>query len=838
MFRKITHRFICFLLAAILLLGILPGSVLAAAPLVPIPTACPTCGSTTDFNPTGDMGTVTPANTPALGVTIPGAPWAFCTNCNTLTVGGGGLQFPNNTNTLNQSRFLSPGGVNLSLVERVVFTASITAGSSIHDLFHGMTNLTAIERLDFIDTSATQNFRRAFFNTSSLTGPLDLSMWNTDSATNMYTMFRNSGIGILNLGGSFNPRNVTNFGSMFWDAGNLVTIGDVSGWEIGSATRMSRMFQGASSLTGPLDLSNWDTRNVTLMYSMFHNASSLTSLGDISRWDVRNVTRMENMFNNVGLTHLDLSGWVTESLQRMDNMFDRNAPNLEYLNVSNFITSGVLNRNNMLSPQGPLTLRTLVLGTGWYWNVFNPTGLPNPPNDADYTGLWIRVGTDIRATSAQLFDNSHFPNYDIAGTWVWERRQVTVTLEAGPGGTLNPAPPVSKSITPAGRSLAQEGITPPAPQPEAGFAFAYWTSPQHYGVTFEVADLINFPISQDTTFIATFVSLGLIPVTFVLDGGMYNDVPYNVYRYVLPEHAIYTAALPVPTPIRPGYTFLGWREDLGADIAAPLLDHDAVGALIVTAPRTFVAQWEPTGGNGGGIPVPPLSRQAYLIGTPDGLIRPSGHITRAEVASILFRLITDETRAAYWMQENPYPDVELRNWFNNAVSTMTNAGVFVGFSDGSFAPNRTITRGEMATVIVRFMEEMDGAHLLEDHFDDISGHWAMEYINAAAVNGWVQGPHGPGGAFYPDQPITRAETAAMINRISDRLQERMEDLLPDMRTWPDNTRENAWYYFYIQSATNSYTFQWRMGFENWLTIIPPRDWAALERPDSTPGDIL
>ena len=832
MFRRITPVIICSLLTVILLFGISPDRALSA-PFVPVPGACPTCDSAADFNPVGDMGSVTPANTLSLGVNIPGAPWAFCTNCNTIAIGGGGLQFPNNTNTLNQSRFLHPGGLNLSLVERLVFTAPITAGSSIHDLFHGMTNLTAIENIDFIDTSATQNFRRAFFNTTSLTGPLDLSMWHTPAATNMYRMFADSGIDILNLGGSFNTGGlVTNYGSMFWGASNLTTIGDVSNWDTSSATRMSRMFQDANRFVS-IDASTWDTSNVIFMYSMFHNTSSFISPGDVSRWDVRNVVRMENMFDHTGLTHLDLSGWVTESLQRMDNMFDRNSPNLVYLNVSNFITSGVTNRNNMLRPQGTLTLRTLVLGPGWHWNAFQNVSLPNPPSDATYTGLWIRVGTDTTSTSAQLFDNSLFPNGDIVGTWIWERREVTVTFEAGPDGTLDPASPVNVTIAPAGETLAdQQGFTVPTPKPDAGFQFAYWTSPRHAGVTFESADLLDLPIVQDTTFTAVFTPLALIPVTFILNGGTYDSAPDTVYRYVLAGNPIHTATLPVPAPIRPGWTFLGWRADVGAGPADPLLSHDAVGDLIVTAPRTFVAQWQENP-----IPLPVHERQSYLIGTEDGLIRPNANITRAEAATIFFRLITDEARAAYWMQENPYSDVEPEYWFHNAVSTMTHAGIFVGLPGGTFAPDQTITRAEMTAVIVRFMDEMDGLHLLENHFNDISGHWATGYINTAAADGWAQGPYGPGDAFYPDQPITRAETVAMIHRISGRLQESTEDLLPDMRTWPDNADVNTWYYFYLQSATNSYHFQWRDAFEHWITMIEPRNWAVLERPDSRPEDI-
>jgi len=234
-------------------------------------------------------------------------------------------------------------------------------------------------------------------------------------------------------------------------------------------------------------------------------------------------------------------------------------------------------------------------------------------------------------------------------------------------------------------------------------------------------------------------------------------------------------------------------------------------------------------------------RQAYLIGVGNGLILPNANITRAEVATIFFRLITDEARAVYWLQDNPFSDVTQQNWFNNAVSTMTNAGILNGFPDGTFAPDRTITRAEMTALIVRFTEGMSSMTLLESHFNDVSGHWAERYINTAAANAWVSATLTLDDAFYPDRPITRAEVATMINQMSGRLIEHAEDLLPDMRTWLDNANVDAWYYLYIQAATNSYRFTWRgidNTFERWVTIIPPRNWAVLERPDSRPEDIL
>jgi len=200
------------------------------------------------------------------------------------------------------------------------------------------------------------------------------------------------------------------------------------------------------------------------------------------------------------------------------------------------------------------------------------------------------------------------------------------------------------------------------------------------------------------------------------------------------------------------------------------------------------------------VPFSPI-HHAYLIGDDRGLIRPHDSITRAEVATIFFRLITDDFRADMWTQQNRFSDVEMNHWFNNAVSTMTNAGVLDGMPDGTFQPSRAITGAEFAAAISRFG---DLNHTGQIMFPDIEGHWAAANINAAASAGWIVGL--PNGTFAPNQNITRAEVSAIINRILVRHPETADGLLPGMVIWSDNMDINAWFYLDIQEATNSNHF--------------------------------
>jgi len=222
-----------------------------------------------------------------------------------------------------------------------------------------------------------------------------------------------------------------------------------------------------------------------------------------------------------------------------------------------------------------------------------------------------------------------------------------------------------------------------------------------------------------------------------------------------------------------------------------------------------------------------------MVGFPDGTVRPHATLTRAEVVTVLFRLLDDGYRAQMWSQNNRFTDVNAGQWFNNAISTMVNAGVLDG-NERLFRPNDAVTRAEFASMLARFFDDVEAA---ETAFTDIEGHWAEDYINRIAQFGWIQGAGD--GNFNPDAQMTRAEAAAMINRMLDRVVDSVEDLLAGRTRWSDKTNVNAWYYLYMQEATHSTEFE-RLpsGTVRWTGILSNLDWTVLERPNSNPGSIV
>ena len=242
-----------------------------------------------------------------------------------------------------------------------------------------------------------------------------------------------------------------------------------------------------------------------------------------------------------------------------------------------------------------------------------------------------------------------------------------------------------------------------------------------------------------------------------------------------------------------------------------------------------------SGGHGGGTVTIPddvptglngKDHYAYVVGYPDGMVYPQKNITRAEVATIFFRLLTDETREANMTKSNSYNDMKDGAWYTCAVSTLSKMGIIKGYEDGSFKPDASISRAEFAAIAARFDPDGDKTPAT---FSDVSSHWAKDEISIAANHGWIKGYED--GSFKPDQKITRAETMTLVNRVLKRLPETKDDLHKDMKTWPDNQNESAWFYLAVQEATNSHYQKLKKDgiHETWESMRETRDWAALEK---------
>ena len=212
----------------------------------------------------------------------------------------------------------------------------------------------------------------------------------------------------------------------------------------------------------------------------------------------------------------------------------------------------------------------------------------------------------------------------------------------------------------------------------------------------------------------------------------------------------------------------------------------------------------------------------YIVGDADGRVHPERNITRAEVASIFFRLLKDDVRSENLTDQNTFTDVSADAWYNVAVSTMSDMDIVFGRTDYQFDPDAYITRAEFAAIAARFDS---GSYSGDDLFTDIEGHWAADQINRAAEKGWITGY--PDGTFGPNRYITRAEAVTMINRVLNRMPKDKDALHEDMKVFVDNADINAWYYLAIQEATNSHEYKKDKDgvYETWTDVLPARDWA-------------
>ena len=262
------------------------------------------------------------------------------------------------------------------------------------------------------------------------------------------------------------------------------------------------------------------------------------------------------------------------------------------------------------------------------------------------------------------------------------------------------------------------------------------------------------------------------------------------------------------TPTRESYTFTGWYADKALT--------QKITSVTMNSDKTVYAGWEATG-------VPDKlngdDHFAYVIGYPDGKVHPKGNISRAETATIFFRLLKADIRDGNLTADNDFSDVANGQWHNKAISTMAKLGIVKGRCADRFDPDASITRAEFAAICARFNTrpvENSGS------FSDISGHWAENEIERAAAFGWISGY--PDGTFHPDARITRAEAMTMINRVLCRMPQSESNLLDSMVTWPDN-KPSDWHYLAVQEATNSHDFdrQGEVG-ESWTKLTSVPDW--------------
>lgn len=352
---------------------------------------------------------------------------------------------------------------------------------------------------------------------------------------------------------------------------------------------------------------------------------------------------------------------------------------------------------------------------------------------------------------------------------------------------------------------------------KAGYTFTGWTPAADVANIIKVVNGKFKMPAQNVCFNGTF-AINHYTVTYKVDTEVVGTDVYDFNSDVVIRDV----------PTKEGYTFSGWKIGTADAENFKMPAHDVTiegtfaknssGGHHHRRPTVTIPDKVPTGLNGN-------DHYAYIVGYPDKTVRPQNGITRAEVATIFFRLLTDETRNANSTKSNSYSDVAAGAWYNHAVSTLSAMGIVKGDSNGKFNPNAPITRAEFAAIAARFD---DKANSTTADFSDIVSHWAKNEISAASNNGWINGY--PDGTFRPDNKITRAEAMTLVNRVLKRLPETAEDLHDDMIKWSDNSDASQWFYLAVQEATNSHYYKAKENkSEKWTELRDTRDWTELEK---------
>lgn len=348
------------------------------------------------------------------------------------------------------------------------------------------------------------------------------------------------------------------------------------------------------------------------------------------------------------------------------------------------------------------------------------------------------------------------------------------------------------------------------------------------GVTLATGDTTDLTVNYQTnpeyaTAIATVTEKGNRPVPTTpptpatgtnYEVNFFVDGEKSDYNPVIKAAGATVSLTDLPIPYQDGYSFNGWYTD-------EELTNKVTGDFNLTKDMNLYGAFVR---NQSASKLNDIDHFAYIIGYPEGDVRPENNITREEVATIFFRLLKEDVRNEWMTKTNSFTDVAGDRWSNTAISTLANGEILIGYEDGSFRPEATITRAEFAAIASRLDAIVENP---THNFTDLTGHWAEAYVANAVAKGWITGYED--GTFRPDQKITRAEAVTIVNRMLNRYLS-TDGAHEDAIIWPDNPKD-AWYHLAIIEATNGHDYDRGEGsvYENWPNMREDIDWKSLEQ---------
>lgn len=448
-------------------------------------------------------------------------------------------------------------------------------------------------------------------------------------------------------------------------------------------------------------------------------------------------------------------------------------------------------------------------------DVIGAAAIPAVTADEGYefTG-WTAQGSEQLLSNEQVA--ALIPTDDMTFTAQYQviplKDQITVEFSAGADGQF-----ADNQVTKYG--IEKGGKLPQVPTvtPNSDYSFAGWKV-QNDTKTYTEAQILEMTFDVNTVITAMYDYTGGGGSG---GGGGGSGSTYYTVKFEKGEHGALlgktsfsvrsgSKLTTIPTvDVDAGYEFVGWR------LNGTTYTNNEVKNLTITKAVTFVAQYKTASGSASGknwnSALEKDEHFAYISGYPDGTVKPTGNITREEVAAIFYRLLKDSVRKENATEINNFSDVSADRWSNKAISTLASMGILSGYPDGTFKPAAPITRAEFAVVVSQF-DQLESA---DAKFSDISGHWAESYIASAAKKGWISGYSD--NTFHPQAAILRAEAVTMANRVLERKVDQF-GLLSSAKQWSDNP-SSAWYYFEILEASNSHRFNKLNGIENWISLM-------------------